>query len=153
MPHRIGGAIGIAEPAADRRHVDDAAAAGCTQQRDRVPRAEEVAVKIERERAPPVVERQFLRRQGRPGNTGVVDEDIKAAELPLDLGEQRIDLGFVRDIGANRKARAKCRRVFVECRGIDVADHAAGAGLGQSRGDDAADSRSPGRHQRAASIE
>src|SRR6187399_1740058 len=77
MPHRIGGAIGIAEPATDRRHVDDAAAAGCTQQRDRVPRAEEVAVKIDRERAPPVVERQFLRRQGRPGNTGVVDEDIK----------------------------------------------------------------------------
>jgi len=73
--------------------------------------------------------------------------------LPLDLGEQRIDLGFVRDVGANRKARAKCRCVFVECRGIDVADHAAGAGLSQLRGDDAADSRGPGRYQRAASIE
>src|SRR6476620_5274464 len=85
---RIGGALGITEPAADRRHVDDAAAAGRTQQRDRAPRAEEVAVKIDRERAPPVVERQFLRRQGRPGDAGVVDEDIEAAELSLDLGEQ-----------------------------------------------------------------
>jgi hypothetical protein len=50
--------------------------------------------------------------------------------LPLDLGEQRINLGFVCNIGANRKARAKCRRVFVERRGIDVAYHAAGASLG-----------------------
>jgi hypothetical protein len=65
-----------------------------------------------------------------PGDAGVVDEDIEAAELPLDLGEQRINLGFVCNIGANRKARAKCRRVFVERRGIDVAYHAAGASLG-----------------------
>jgi hypothetical protein len=61
---------------------------------------------VDRERAVPLLKSHLVQRDvvGRP-QAGVGDEDFDRAEAQLDLGEQAVDVGLQRQVGAQRHAR------------------------------------------------
>ena len=76
----VGGAEGIAVAPGGRGHVDDGAAPGCLEHRHRVMRAQELPGQVDVDAAPPVGGRDLLDAAGRPGNAGIVDQRVEAAE-------------------------------------------------------------------------
>ena len=75
------------------------AAAGRLQHRHGAAGAEELAGEADVDAAPPVGRVDLLDAAGRPGDAGIVDQRVEAAELRRSLVEQAVDLGLVRDIG------------------------------------------------------
>lgn len=59
----------------------------------------EGSVQVHVDHGAPGVERQLLRRCRRTGDASVVDQDVKASELPMDIVEELVDGGGVADVG------------------------------------------------------
>ena len=144
----VGGAERVAEPARRRGHIDDRAAAGGLEHRHRAPRAEELAGQADVDAAAPVGGVDLLDAAGRPGNPGIVDQRVEAAERGLHVGEQAVDVGLVRDVGLDRAGSRMASRKAVEAsrrrrRRRTRAPHAASSRLG----DREANAGRAGRHQ------
>ena len=94
-PHlaaRVGRAERKAEPAGGRGQIDDAAAARRLEHRHGQPRAVEHAVQVDGDAALPVLDVDVLDLAGGPGDAGVVDQHVEAAELRGHRAEQHVDL-------------------------------------------------------------
>ena len=72
-------------------------------------------------RAPPVVGRDLLDRPGRPGDAGVVDQNVDAAELLERQLEQAVDRCLVGDVGRDRRHLGQLAAQPVERRLVDIA--------------------------------
>ena len=142
-----------AEAARGGRQIDDRAAARGPDVRHGAARAQVLPGDVDLERAPPVLGRDLLDRSGRPGDAGVVDQDVDAAELLERQLEQAIDRCLVRDVGRNRRHRGQLAAQPIERRLIDIARHDLGAGIDESLERDPADARAPRGQDRPLAIE
>jgi hypothetical protein len=101
-----------------------------------------MSVQIDGEGTSPLGERQFLKRTRRPGDAGVIDEDVEAVEVLFDVRKQRVNLRLVRHVGANAEVLAPHNQyASFENSSVDVADHAARAYFDHTLCYDQADAR------------
>src|SRR5690606_3959852 len=119
--------------------VNDRAAARGPDVRHRAPGAEILAGDVDLEGAPPVLGGDLLDRGGRPGDAGVVDQDVDAAELLEREVEQAIDRRVVGDVGRDRRDLRQLAAQPVERRLVDVAGDDAGTRLDEGLQRDPAD--------------
>jgi hypothetical protein len=152
----IGRAQRVAEPSGGRRHVDDRPAAGSLEQRGGKPGAIELAGEIDGQRLLPRGDIEGFDRPRWPGDAGIVDERVEAAECGLRLREHSLDGGGIADIAEARRNAGKIRFQFCQRRGIDIAGVNPRTGIAKDSNDLAPRSRwrrpSPPRagHQPAA---
>src|SRR5262249_50702527 len=90
------------------RDVDNAAAGGMSPHgEDGVPGAEEDAVEVDGENAPPRVERHVGDGRGE-GDAGRVDEDVEAAVCAQDVLHRRLPRWFGGDVEGTGRGCAAC---------------------------------------------
>jgi hypothetical protein len=85
----------------DRAVVDDPAAARRLRlhQHERLLRAQEDGGQVDVDDGLPLLHRELLERDRRRAGAGVVEEDVEAAVLLLDGGEERLDGGRIGGVG------------------------------------------------------
>ena len=94
----------------------------CLDQRHRLARAIEHAVQVDRDAAVPVLGRMSSTLRGRPGDAGVVDQHVQAAETLSHLGEQPLDVRELRHVGAVCVTPGRSFGRFASAFVVDVAD-------------------------------
>src|SRR6185503_7128983 len=99
----IGRRVRVALLAGDRRDVDDAAVILRDHQRRQRPAAVKRAVEIDRQHVAPGLQRIFPGRHVRPGDAGIVDQNVDAAERLAGVVARALDLGVVGHV--DRKSR------------------------------------------------
>ncbi len=102
---RVGGAR-VAD-AGHRADVDDRAAASLDEGRDGVLAGEERAQEVDVQDLGVVLDRRLGEGEV-PGDGGVVDQDVEAAEPRDGVGDHRLAVGFAGDVG--RERTEPCRR-------------------------------------------
>ena len=143
LRRRIGDRVRIALLAGDRGDVDDAAVVLRDHQRHHGAAAEELAVEVDAHHLRPGLRRILPGRHVRPGDAGVVDQDVDAAERLHGGVARGFDLGELGDVDRDgdrpcRACRAR-RAVFVGELAVAIPDRDRGAGLEQPRDDRPAD--------------
>ena len=103
---RIGHRVRIALLAGDRGDVDDAAVVLRDHQRHDGAAAIELAVEIDAHHLVPGADRILPGRHVRPGDAGVVDQDVDAAERLHGGVARGFDLGEPRDVARHRRGLA-----------------------------------------------
>ena len=145
----FGGGIGqpvcVAEAPCHRRDVHDRSLFRLLEHRHGAPRAVEVAVEIDVDRAPPLPRIDILHFARGTGDAGVVDQHVEPAEPSLHIVEQAVDRGFVGDVGLlGDDARLFGAAFFDRFPRGNIADVDAGVVGGKGLGNGAPDARRSG---------
>jgi hypothetical protein len=128
--------------------------AGCAQRRDRVLGAKEHAFYVDGLHPIPLGLGEFMGRLVRPGDAGVVDEDVQTSERGHGGGDRRRHVRFHRDVGV------EVARVIAEPRGqllsrpvVQVDDGHPGTSFQQTAHASGADAYGSAGHQRHFSAQ
>ena len=136
--------VRVAEAPSHRRDVHDRSLFRLLEHRHGAPRAVEVAVEIDVDRAPPLPRIDVLHFARGAGDAGVVDQHVEPAEPSLHVVEQAVDRGFVGDVGFLGDDARLLGATLFNCFPRNVADVDAGVVGGKGLGNDAPDARRSG---------
>ncbi|MNC32070.1 hypothetical protein D3C75_804120 [compost metagenome] len=140
LGRHIGGFADGADQPVHRGDIDDSPPVTLTHARQRQARAMEYGRQVQGDDLVPAFWRELLNRCHML-DTGVVDQDVDAAELALGQGEQRFDLGHVRQVGRVMDCLHPVPGDLGQRRGwvAEAVEHDVGACAGQHLGNAQAD--------------